>query len=214
MILDDNIEKYILELCIQAENLMPEDISITNQREIISTIYNFLKIAYDALSKEDNLNHENVLFIMQLLGEWVFHKGIDMKRAGMEEKYIQKIQQKLAFVIYEISKVAIEKNLTEGEIIQIVEHHVKKCYDEEIKNSFVKGDINFPISKDTLNNPQFGTMVKDENSSKNTNSEEKKDFYITINVTKSIHIILEILGHVILIAATLLFGYIFYPLIF
>ena len=122
MIVNNNIENYIIDLCNQAEKIMPEDISVASQKEIVSTIYNFLKVAYEALSKEDNISHEDALLIMQFIGEWIFHKSIDMKRAGIEKKYIEGIQQKIAFTIYEIAKMAIKKNLSQEYIDKSIFH--------------------------------------------------------------------------------------------
>ena len=210
MILDNNIENYILDLCNQAENIMPEDISITHQREILATIYNFLKIAYDNLSKEDNISHENILFIMQLLGEWIFHKGIDMKRAGIEEKYIQIIQQKIAYVIYEISQKAIKKNLSEEEIILIVEYHVKNTYNKEIKHSFNKGYIDKSVSENALHQSNIDTMPEEESdeiTEENTEKEKKKDFCITINLSKCFRKIREFFGYALIILGIELLAY-------
>ena len=205
MIVNNNIENYIIDLCNQAEKIMPEDISVASQKEIVSTIYNFLKVAYEALSKEDNISHEDALLIMQFIGEWIFHKSIDMKRAGIEKKYIEGIQQKIAFTIYEIAKMAIKKNLSQEEMVQIIEHHVKNTYNEALDKAFNEGYIDKEVLDNALSQSNIDTMFEEEdekekNLVQKTNKPDKnKDLCITINLSKIIQKIIKISIYVLII---------------
>ena len=207
MILNNNIENYIIDLCKQAEKLMPEDISVASQKEIVSTIYNFLKVAYEALSKEDNISHEDALLIMQFIGEWIFHKSIDMKRAGIEKKYIEEIQQKIAYTIYEIAKMAIGKNFSQEEMVKIIEHHVKNAYNEALDQAFNEGYIDKDVLDNALSQSNIDTMFEEnENEEEKENlaqkinkSDKNKDLCVTINLSKIIRIFLKILSFILII---------------
>lgn len=125
---------FVRDLATQAESLVPVDIAPDDKKYITQMVYNFCALACDAVIKEDNINHENALMITQFIGEWTFHKSIDLIRAGIAQQFRDSTLQQIAFVVFEISKQALLKGMPQEQVIQVVEHHVKKKYLEELTN--------------------------------------------------------------------------------
>ena len=110
---------FVRDLATQAESLVPVDIAPDDKKYI---------------TQIDNINHENALMITQFIGEWTFHKSIDLIRAGIAQQFRDSTLQQIAFVVFEISKQALLKGMPQEQVIQVVEHHVKKKYLEELTN--------------------------------------------------------------------------------
>lgn len=125
---------FVRDLASQAESLVPVDISQDDKKYVTQMVYNFCSLACDAAMKEENLTHESVLLVTQFIGEWTFHKSIDLIRAGIAQQFRDPTLQQIAFVIFEISKQALSKNMPQEQIIMVIEHHVKKKYLEELTN--------------------------------------------------------------------------------
>ena len=170
-------ENFIEELCKQAKEIIPEDINVFDRKYIINTVYNFLRVAYyDGLEKtEESFNVEESKTLIQLIGEWIFHKGIDLKRAKIEREYSDKILQNVAFVVYEIAKQAITKNLSQDELIQVVEHHVKKEYEKSLDDLYQNGSINKLIYQNALNQSNIDIMFEENIVG---NNKENKNYSI------------------------------------
>lgn len=125
-------QEFITQMTEQAEALVPTDISPDDKKYITHTVYNFCKLAFEAIIKEPNFTTENATMITQLIGEWTFHKSIDLIRANIIPQFRDVILQNIAFVTFEISKIAISKQMNQAQIIQVVEHHVKQKYTESL----------------------------------------------------------------------------------
>ena len=125
---------FVRDLAMQAEAVVPVDIAPDDKKYITQMVYNFCSLACEAVVKENNITHENALLITQFIGEWTFHKSIDLIRAGIAQQFRDSTLQQIAFVVFEISKQALMKNMPQDQVIQVVEHHVKKKYLEELTN--------------------------------------------------------------------------------
>ena len=122
------------ELSIQAGELLPAEFQDFQKKYVISTIKNFSTLSGEAIynDTELNFNVEQAMLITQIIAEWSFHKSVDLIKSSILPDYWDGIMQKIAFTIFEISKQAIKQNLPQDEILKVVEHHVKKAYDQAI----------------------------------------------------------------------------------
>lgn len=130
------------ELASQAGDLVSKDLNDFQRNYVINTIKNFSTLSGEAIYNDEkaNFNAEQAMFLTQIIAEWSFHKSVDIIKAGILPDYWDGIMQKLAFTIFEISKNMILKNISQDEILQIVEHHVHKTY-KEILEDLKKRDI-------------------------------------------------------------------------
>ena len=115
-----NFEAFAKDLAAQASQVVPADIKPEDKEFVIGLIHRFCKMAGEALVKEENskLNAFQASLITQFIGEWIFHKSIDIIRAGIELKYRTSILEKVAFTIYEVAKTAVEKDFPQEQMAQ------------------------------------------------------------------------------------------------
>lgn len=166
-------EYLILDLSAQAKKLVPDDISKNDKKYVLGVIYNFMNVALDGLKSDDDLNYSNneAALLLQFIGEWIFHKGIDLSRASIKKEQKDEILQKIAFVIYEIVKLSIERKLTTEQIIQVLEHHVNKTYKEELENLYNNKKINNEIYENALAQSNIDIFSDTKNSKDEINNE-------------------------------------------
>lgn len=138
-------QKFAQELSSQADGLLPAEFQDFQRKYVINTIQNFANLCGEAIDKDDkaNFNADQAMLITQIIAEWSFHKSVDIIKAGILPDYWDGIMQKIAFTIFEMAKQTISKGLPQDEVLQIVEHHVKKSYQtilEELKERKVIDD--------------------------------------------------------------------------
>lgn len=123
-------ETFANELSAQANELVPAEFQDFQKQYVINTIKNFATLSGEAIYNDDKANFtaEQGMLITQIIAEWSFHKSVDVIKAGILPDYWDGIMQKIAFTIFEIAKQTISKGLSQDEVLQIVEHHVKKSY--------------------------------------------------------------------------------------
>ena len=78
---------FVRDLAVQAESHVPVDIAPDDKKYVTQMVYNFCSLACEAVVKEENVTHENAMMITQLIGEWTFHKSIDLIRAGIAQQF-------------------------------------------------------------------------------------------------------------------------------
>ena len=132
---------FVKDLTTQAESLVPVDINPEDKQYVTNIVYNFCNLACEAIIKEDKFSLEDVTLITQFIGEWTFHKSIDLIRAGVAPQFRDVVLQKIAFVVFEIAKQAILNKLAQPQVLQVVEHHVKKAYLESLTELKEKNSI-------------------------------------------------------------------------
>ena len=121
-------DAFAKDLSSQASQVVPTDIKKPDSDFVVEIIYRFCKMAGDALLKEENskLNASQASLITQFIGEWIFHKSVDIIRAGVEMKFREAILQKVAFTVFDIAKKAVEKDLPQDQLVSLVEAQIKK----------------------------------------------------------------------------------------
>ena len=125
---------FAKDLAGQANGVIPAGIQDADKQYIVNLIFNFCNMSGEALYNDPNTNFtaDQAMLITQFIGEWAFHKSIDAIKSGIEPQYRDGLMQKIAFTVFEIAKQAVMKNLDQSQMITLVEHHVKKTYDQAI----------------------------------------------------------------------------------
>ena len=123
------------EMYKQSLELIPPEFSDKEKEYILTTIGNFAELAGESLNndKENDFSDEQKVFMTQVIAEWTFHKSVDLIRAEIPNIYWNAILQKIAYAIFEIIKQALLKDIPQEQVLEAVEHHVKKVYKECIK---------------------------------------------------------------------------------
>ena len=135
-----DFKEFARNIAEQVGPALPPDIQEADKQYIVNMVHNFCYMAGEAVANDTNLNFnaEQASIVSQFIGEWTFHKSIDTIRSGIPAQFRDGILQKVAFTVFEIAKTAIIKNMPQGDMIAVVEFHVKKAYTEaleELKNN-------------------------------------------------------------------------------
>ena len=104
-----NPEEFANNLAEQARELVPPEFPQEEQDFIVTYVKNFCIMSGDALVKDLSvkLDAEQASFITQIIGEWTFHKSVDLIRGGINVEFREEILKKVAFTVFEICKTAI-----------------------------------------------------------------------------------------------------------
>lgn len=124
------------ELSSQANEIIPAEFQDFQKQYVINTIKNFATLSGEAVYNDEKLNFtvDQGMLITQIIAEWSYHKSVDIIKAGILPDYWDSIMQKIAFTIFEIAKQSISKGVPQDEVLQVVEHHVKKSYESVLKD--------------------------------------------------------------------------------
>lgn len=133
---------FAKDLTKEAEKSIPEDIALKHKKEFLDKIYNFTFIAGEAFSNDDTIeSSDTAKTLTQLISEWTFHKYIDLLRSDIPEMYHESILQKLAYVAFEMGKESLFSNLSQEQMLTLVEVQVKKSFTKACKQLLDSGKI-------------------------------------------------------------------------
>ena len=144
---DFDYKSFAQNLTSQAQKIIPQDLNEEQKQYVIDTLGNFSLVAGKALAtdKDLNFNTEQSVYITQIIAEWTFHKTVDVIRSGIPRQYWDSVMQKIAYTVFEVTKEGLSKGLPQEQLLDAVEHHVKKCYakiiDDLCKKNIITEDI-------------------------------------------------------------------------
>lgn len=155
---------FAKDLSGQASQVVPADIQEDDKKFIIDIIYRFCKMAGDALVKEENskLSASEASLVTQFIGEWIFHKSIDIIRAGIEMQFREGILQKVAFTVFDIAKKAVEKQMPQEQLIALVEAQVKKCFTRAMEDLEQRGILTQQVAQNALSQSNIDAMAQEQ----------------------------------------------------
>ena len=137
---------FAQDLTNQAESSMPNDIALRHKKEFLERIYNFTYVAGEAFSNDDAIKDTSTAkMLTQLISEWTYHKYIDLLRSNIPAMYHESILQKLGFVAFEMAREAAIGNLTQVEMLKLVETQLNKAYEKSCKQLLTNGQISQEI---------------------------------------------------------------------
>lgn len=159
-----NPEVFAKDLSSQASQVAPADLKKQDKEFLIEIIYRFCKMAGEALVNEENtkLNAQQAEFVSQLIGEWIFHKSVDLIRANIDIQLREGILQKVAFTVFEIAKKAVENRMPGEQLIDLVEGQVKKSFTKAIEELKTKGVLNEQTTQNVLSQSNIDTMAQEQ----------------------------------------------------
>lgn len=141
---------------------LPPDIADPDRQYIINIVHNFCYMAGEALANDTTitLNAHQASIITQFIGEWSFHKAIDIIRSNIDPQFRDGILQKIAFTIFEIAKTATIKNMPQPDMIAVVEFQVKKAYTEALEELKNRGILNDEQVAEALSHSNIDEMAQ------------------------------------------------------
>ncbi len=159
-----DFKSFSRDLASQASQVVPNDIKKEDKAFVIAIVERFCEMAGSALVNEENtkLNAQEASLITQFIGEWIFHKSIDIIRAKIDPKFREGVLQKVAFTVFDIAKKAVEKQMPQDQLITLVEAHVKKCFVKAIEDLQARGIINEKETQNALSQSNIDAMAVEQ----------------------------------------------------
>lgn len=152
-------KSFAKDLRKQAEVNIPEDIAMAHKKEFLDRIYDFTYIAGEAFSNDETIkNSETAKIMTQIISEWTFHKYIDLLRSDIPEMYHESILQKIGFVAFEMTREAVLGNLSQEEMLHLVEVQLKKAYEKACMSLLRNGQITQEAYDNALKLSNIDTM--------------------------------------------------------
>jgi hypothetical protein len=170
-----NFKEFAADLAQQAKAVLPADLSPQDKKYIVNIVNNFCYLAGEAIANDKTLNFDanQASIVTQFIGEWAFHKSIDLIKSKVDPQFRDSILQKIAFTVFEIAKQALLKKLPQAQMIGVVEHHVKKVYDESLSELMKKGALSNEQYDKAINQSNIDDMAKNENDAIANTSDTK-----------------------------------------
>ncbi len=158
-----NPEQFAKNLTSQAVGVIPKDIGEDDKKFIVNIIYKFCVLAADALNKDEKstLNAQQASIITQFIGEWSFHKSIDLVRAQIPIEQREAVLQEVAFAVFEEAKRVIIENAEQNEAIARIEETVKMAYSNALEKLSQSGNINKDTANRALNESNIDRMAQE-----------------------------------------------------
>jgi len=159
-----NYKAFAADLSKQASQVVPRDIDDNGRAFIVAIIDRFCNIAGEALVNEENskLSATEASLVVQFIGEWIFHKSVDILRAKIDPALREGILQSVAFTVYEVAKKAVEAKMPQEQLINLVEEHVKKSFTKAIEDLTKKGTLSPEASSNALAQSNIDIMAQEQ----------------------------------------------------
>ncbi len=170
-----NYKEFAHDLAQQAKAVLPADLSAEDKNYVVNIVNNFCFLAGEALDKDTEVNFtvDQASIVTQFIGEWSFHKSLDLIRGNISAQFRDPILQKVAFTVFEIAKQALSKNLPQDQMIGIVEHHVKKVFEDALTDLQKKGALSVEQLENAKNQSNIDEMAKADNDAIANTSDTK-----------------------------------------
>ena len=150
---------FAQNLTKQAEDFLPEDIALKHKKEFLDKIYNYTYIAGEAFSNDASIeNSDTAKILTQIISEWTFHKYVDLLRSGIPDIYHESILQKLAYVAFEMTKESALSNLSQEEMLKLVEVQLSKAYEKSCRHLLENGNISQSVFENSMQLSNVDTM--------------------------------------------------------
>jgi len=140
---DFDYKAFATNLAQQASTVVPPEISKPDKDYIVSLVLNFCNMSGEALYNDTEYKYsaDNAYIITQLIGEWTFHKAIDLIHGKIPRQHRDKILQQIAFTVFEISKQCIKRNMPQPETIRVVEAQVQRTCNKALMDLQKRGAL-------------------------------------------------------------------------
>ncbi len=158
-------------------NAAPNSLTPQDKKNIIELVRKFCFMAGEALSNDTQLkfNAEQASLVTQFIGEWTFHKSIDLMKGKIPPQNRDTILQVIAANIFNTAKLAIIKNMPQDALITLIEDKVKQVYSDELQKLVKKGVLSQKQYSVAVNISNLNDMVQRNEDQTNLEKVQNKD---------------------------------------
>lgn len=178
-----NPQEFAKDLAQQAVNYVPADLSEENKTYVARKVFDFSLIAGNHLTErfKEQLNDEQARIIIQFIGEWTFHKSIDIIRAEIPFEHWAEILQQVAFAALQNAIQAFLEGQDQTKIAASIELQVAAAYEACIKNLAQAGVIPEEKISEVIAYSNVDKMAKETTGSV-VNDEDKLIKYVAVAI--------------------------------
>lgn len=158
----NDLASQAMQILQQQSTAAPDSLSEEDKAGIIDTIKRFCLMSGEALSNDPqiHLTAQQASLITQFIGEWTFHKSIDLINSQIPADNREAILQIIAANIFNTAKLAIIKNMPQEQLISLVETKVTQVYNEELQKLVQKGVLTPEQGNEAANRSNLNDMVQ------------------------------------------------------
>ena len=138
-----SLAKQAEDLLKQPNNAVTEQISPQDAKIIVDFVKKLCTMAGETLNNDANIKFtaNQASIIVQLVGEYIFHKYIDMINGKIPLQSRPTILNVIAGQIFNTAKLAIIKKLPDNDLLRLIEEKVKMTYAAELQKLVKKGAL-------------------------------------------------------------------------
>lgn len=128
---------------------------------VVNKVSTFCIVAGNELAKAENINitAEEASILTQIIGEWTFHKSIDLITAKIAPEHRDAVLQNIAMDIYQSGLDAIINKLPLNKLLPLIEEKVATVYKSEIQKLQKKGVLDEKQFEKAITASNFDEMV-------------------------------------------------------
>ncbi|MEI8389885.1 MAG: hypothetical protein WCG23_08370 [bacterium] len=178
-----NPQEFSKDLAQQAINYVPADLTDEQKNYIAKKVFEFSLIAGNHLIERFNqqFDDEQARIIVQFIGEWTFHKNIDIIRANIPSEHWAEILQQVAFAALQVAIQAFLEKQDQTKIAANIEMQVNAAYASCINGLAKAGVIAEDKVNEVISYSNVDAMAK-ETSATTVEDEEKIIKYAAIAI--------------------------------
>lgn len=158
-----NAQEFAKDLAQQAINYVPADLTDEEKNYVAKKVFEFSLIAGNHLTEKfsSQLNDEEARTIVQFIGEWTFHKNIDIVRAKIPQEHWAEILQQVAFEALKIAIQSFIEKQDQAKIAASIELQVTAVYKSCVSNLAKAGIINEDRVNEIIAYSNVDSMAKE-----------------------------------------------------
>lgn len=167
-------QEFAKELAQQALSYAPADLTDEQKNFVAKKVFEFSIIAGNHIIErfKEQLDDEQGQTIIQFIGEWTFHKNIDIIRSNIPQEHWAEILQQVAFAALQTAIQCYLEKQDRAKIAASIEVKVCAAYENCIRKLAKAGVIPENKIKEIITQSNVDKMAK-ETSSGVPGSEEK-----------------------------------------
>ncbi len=158
-----DLSKQAIEILNQKDgNAVPDTLTDADKKNVYETVKKFCLMCGEALSNDPQLKFtaDQAKLVTQFIGEWTFHKSIDLISGKIPVQNRETILQVIAANIFNVAKLAIIKNMPQESLINLIEEKVKQIYSDELQKLVKKGVLKPEQFEVAVNKSNLNDMVQ------------------------------------------------------
>ena len=158
-----DLSKQAMEILNQqGGNAAPDSLTDADKKTIVETVRKFCFMCGEALSNDPQLKFtaEQASLVTQFIGEWTFHKSIDLINGKIPQQNRDAVLQVIAANIFNTAKLAIIKKMPQETLISLIEEKVKQVYSDELQKLVKRNVISQQHFDQAVNKSNLNDMVQ------------------------------------------------------